>query len=379
MFCVKCGAELAADAKACAKCGAPVEAENKAGETVGKQYMVPLGEAARRFCTVFSFKGRISRSEYLWSLLVGYALLSVVSLVLGWIPGVVELADIALTVAFVAIGWRRMHDLGYPGWLTLIPVLNLLCLNGSVKKENKYGPVPNMEPVVADKKWTIGSIVTVVLGALIMILGMGASSANDNAQVSSAMMKGRVLYNAITCANLDRESAGYPPIWPHRSEVDGLSDETDDIAGKSYATADDYFIELLDLKNAQTGNWEPYVTDVNLGTLNLKGDKSIRCDWMVAEGIVGELEESIPVLVSSNVDPASIVINRRTDPDDTTLIKIGSAVGRGFAPWADKYVVVVRMGGLTEKIPADMFCLKSFLRGAKFDGPVPVRYLDVAR
>lgn len=51
---------------------------------------------------------------------------------------------------------RRLHDLGYTGWLSLfyfIPVLNLigflLLLKGGEKKENKYGKSP--EPKIAIK------------------------------------------------------------------------------------------------------------------------------------------------------------------------------------------------------------------------------------
>ena len=119
------------------------------------------------------FKGRASRSEYNWFLLlyvicnVGIAWMMIDTMIqqgmLGEMDGryynevdfdVFCLILIPLEIAQLGVLVRRLHDLGFTGWVilvTIVPmigqiaalVFGLMCIFGEGQgEENKYGPVP---------------------------------------------------------------------------------------------------------------------------------------------------------------------------------------------------------------------------------------------
>ena len=377
--------------------------ENKAES---KQYMVTLGEAARRFCTGVTFggwkninnmfRGRTSRSEYWWLVLLCWSLNSVFGLTIGLIPGVNIIVRLIFFIIFLALGCRRMQDVGLPGILVLIPVLNPVCLLlKSSPKENKYGTVPNTKPVEANKTWTV--VACACIGAAMLLLAVSSivsvkssspsgfsSSANEQKDATiqrlgsardaayAAATKGINLFVAIVRANIEREAAGMVNVWPHKA--DDLSGDSDDVAGMHFVSSSAYFAELFDLKNMGEEKRSPYV-DVGLDVLNLKGDNSIRCDWLVIEGVEAEMDDSIPVLVSANVDPKSLANAFAASGDKTSTIPVGSSIGRGFSEWADHYVVLLRKNGKADVIPASKFNGVSIMRGQNVNSPC-VRYLD---
>ena len=123
------------------------------------------------------FKGRASRSEYNWFLLfyvicnVGIAWMMIDTIIqqamldemdgryyteadLGTPSPFFCLILIPLELAYLGVLVRRLHDLGFTGWVilvTIVPmigqiaalVFGLMCIFGEGQgEENKYGPVP---------------------------------------------------------------------------------------------------------------------------------------------------------------------------------------------------------------------------------------------
>ncbi len=98
------------------------------------------------------FTGRASRSEYWWWVLFTF----LVGLVLGMFGKTGEILSGIATLAFLLPGlglvFRRLHDIGKPGWfilLGLIPIVGAIILiiwfvKDSEPVANQYGPVPNM-------------------------------------------------------------------------------------------------------------------------------------------------------------------------------------------------------------------------------------------
>ncbi len=89
-----------------------------------------------------TFEGRASRSEY-WFFALFYILVSILSGFVEGLTGIIGLSYIpffAFIIPSIAVGCRRMHDVGRSGWFQLIPIYNLiLACTGSNPGTNKYG------------------------------------------------------------------------------------------------------------------------------------------------------------------------------------------------------------------------------------------------
>ena len=126
----------------------------------------PMSKGSHSFFSkLFTFRGRISRSQFFYGLLFKWALMFLVGNLVVFLYQRTNEFD-ALTIIFglplfVFICWinlslhaRRLHDMGHSGfWLLfyLIPVLNylfgivilIMCLVcEGLKHENKYGVKP---------------------------------------------------------------------------------------------------------------------------------------------------------------------------------------------------------------------------------------------
>lgn len=92
-----------------------------------------------------TFDGRARRSEYWYFVLFNV----IISFILGFIGGFIGFAflgnlySLAVLLPAIAVGVRRMHDVGKSGWFLLIPIYNLiLAITEGVQGDNEYGPDP---------------------------------------------------------------------------------------------------------------------------------------------------------------------------------------------------------------------------------------------
>lgn len=95
-----------------------------------------------------TFSGRARRKEYWMFVLFNI----IVSFVFGFVCGLIgipELANLytlAVLLPSIAVGVRRMHDVGKSGWFLLIPIYNfILAVTEGEKGENQYGADPKTE------------------------------------------------------------------------------------------------------------------------------------------------------------------------------------------------------------------------------------------
>lgn len=100
------------------------------------------------------FNGRARRKEYWMFFLFNL----IIAFVLGLIEGIANINptsddsilasiyQLAILIPSIAVGVRRMHDVGKSGWFLLIPIYNLIlaCTEGT-KGENEYGADPKSE------------------------------------------------------------------------------------------------------------------------------------------------------------------------------------------------------------------------------------------
>ena len=74
------------------------------------------------------FSGRATRSEYWWFVLCEILILGIASIISDTLPGLFALA---LVLPALAVGARRLHDIGRSGWwllLMLVPFIGGLFL-----------------------------------------------------------------------------------------------------------------------------------------------------------------------------------------------------------------------------------------------------------
>ena len=105
------------------------------------------------------FKGRARRKEY-WMFTLFSLIISIVLSVIDVSTGMFDpelgrgltstIFSMAVLIPTIAVGVRRMHDVGKSGWfmlISLVPIIGgiwllvLLCTDGD-SSENAYGPSP---------------------------------------------------------------------------------------------------------------------------------------------------------------------------------------------------------------------------------------------
>ena len=108
-----------------------------------------------------NFNGRASRKEY-WMFYLFYMIFAIVAMVVDVILGfgfVYLLYVLALLIPGLAVGIRRLHDVGKSGWwllISLIPLIGaiwiivLLATDGTADN-NIYGPTLKTAPNTTDE------------------------------------------------------------------------------------------------------------------------------------------------------------------------------------------------------------------------------------
>lgn len=101
------------------------------------------------------FNGRARRKEY-WMFTLFSLIISIVLSVIDVSTGMFDpelgrgltstIFSMAVLIPTIAVGVRRMHDVGKSGWFLLIPIYNfILAVTEGEKKTNEYGPDPKNE------------------------------------------------------------------------------------------------------------------------------------------------------------------------------------------------------------------------------------------
>lgn len=91
------------------------------------------------------FNGRASRQEFWMYTLVNIVIYVVLAAILGalGLGLVASLYGLATLVPSIAVGARRLHDIGKSGWFQLIPIYNIVLLATEGQKgDNQYGADP---------------------------------------------------------------------------------------------------------------------------------------------------------------------------------------------------------------------------------------------
>jgi uncharacterized membrane protein YhaH (DUF805 family) len=116
--------------------------------------MEEIQKAVRTCLTKYAhFNGRAARPEFWWFMLAQFVVVVILDMVSRPLGGVFSLA---MLVPSLAVGSRRLHDIGKTGWLqllALIPIVGWLILiywdaQPGDPVSNVYGPPPETAPNV---------------------------------------------------------------------------------------------------------------------------------------------------------------------------------------------------------------------------------------
>lgn len=93
------------------------------------------------FSKYATFSGRANRSEY-WYFYLFYMIVYIAGTVVAsavGTSGLLYLFILPLWLPQLAVGIRRMHDVGRSGWFILIPIYNIVLLCTASTGDNQYG------------------------------------------------------------------------------------------------------------------------------------------------------------------------------------------------------------------------------------------------
>jgi uncharacterized membrane protein YhaH (DUF805 family) len=99
----------------------------------------------KAFANYATFSGRARRKEYWFFILFNFIFaftLAIIELIFET-SILTDIYQLATLIPSIAVGVRRMHDVGKSGWFLLIPVYNLVltCTNGD-NGTNQFGIDP---------------------------------------------------------------------------------------------------------------------------------------------------------------------------------------------------------------------------------------------
>ena len=175
--------------------------------------------------------------------------------------------------------------------------------------------------------------------ACVLSLLVGCSAQKPEDQV----VLGRNLFVAMTQASTEREGAGLASVWPkNRTQLSG---DKDDICGHEFKSSTEYFKVLLDMDNYGKPNWTPYiyVDDITIKLKDVFDEKTGKAKWIVVKGVTDETADSVPVLVSANVEVESL-LTKKGDYSREQLT--------GELKFAGACAVVIQKGGAASVVNA---------------------------
>ena len=91
------------------------------------------------------FRGRTKRSDYwffwVFTIIISLSATVIDSAFFGNHTYLESLSSIFLFIPSIAVGTRRMHDVGKRGWFLIIPFVNIYFLVQPAGPDNEFGPV----------------------------------------------------------------------------------------------------------------------------------------------------------------------------------------------------------------------------------------------
>lgn len=210
-----------------------------------------------------------------------------------------------------------------------------------------------------------------ILGLLSAALTPAISNAVLQSDMTVVCEKGRDIFIAIAGANSQRKLLGLDNLWPKTEVASAGSGGPQDISETTFPNSSDYFNVLYDGDNIGTDHWKPYVVGFDFGKLSGAGVSpkseygrlmSENNMWTVAANVRDEMADILPVLVTRNVDCASLFKDIPPGGVEGTLTWSYNY----STPLSQKGFVMIRKGGAIFKARAKYLSVKVVYQNQSF-------------
>ena len=164
MECKTCGKENDSSAKFCGVCGTQLieDSIDFDPQNIGSENpMIGFGAAIQLgFKNYINFRGRATRAEYWWWFLFVFLGGVVTGIIDAFGIGVTQsIFNLAIFIPGLALGARRLHDIGKSGWWQLLwfviligwIILIIWCIKQGNRGPNSHGPDPRTAPPMTQK------------------------------------------------------------------------------------------------------------------------------------------------------------------------------------------------------------------------------------
>jgi hypothetical protein len=238
-----------------------------------------------------------------------------------------------------------------------------------------------MERSDASNGFSVAELLAViaVLGLLVAVLFPAMAHKIMAADMTPFAVRAKEIFMAIAVANMEREPLGLPPVWP----ADG--------GAFDFTNSTDYFRVLCDEEifgGRDERSGRGWFDHGNLSDPGVKrtGEPLAAAQnmWTIAKNVREEWDDAVPLLVTRNVDAASLAAKvagrergRRVFFDDEWM-----------RPFGDRGFVIVRKGGAIAKFRAKYADYSHVYVGRDFDTSLdqngnpagrPLKYLTPMR
>ncbi len=127
------------------------------------------------FSKYASFSGRAPRSEYWWWILFTW----IVGIVLGWVPFVGLIFQLAVLLPTLAVTARRLHDTNRSGWWQLLPLGAMAVMGAVVAAMAPSDPGAGMSSTMG-VSMAIGGVIVLATIILLIVWLASKGTAGDN-------------------------------------------------------------------------------------------------------------------------------------------------------------------------------------------------------
>lgn len=222
-------------------------------------------------------------------------------------------------------------------------------------------------------------VVIAILGVLMSVFVPKIADALTATNTAAMVNKGKQIVNAIIT-----ESMSSDPVWPLAKALEGADSSVPEIYKTPYSTSTKYFEALFDIKKQISPDHKPYISKDLIPNLWGEGVREAQpgnltdqnVAWTILAGADDLNTDSIPVLISRNVDSQQLATSNRDMSKETNKLNFNTKWPK---PFGDKACVVVLKGGSAFSLENNKCTLKDMYKQSPYvaipDG-VELKYLE---